>query len=239
MGTFVLVSGAWHAGWCWERIVPLLEAQGHRALAPDLLGMGDNSTPPGAVTLAGWAEQIAAIVMAQGEPVILVGHSRGGVVISAVAERVPDRIASLVYLAAALVPSGESLVSHKARLTANPSPPSMIVHDNGTSTCRPEAVGPWFYGMTAPEWVERAAARLCPEPLAPMTTPLQLTGARFGSVRRAYIECTQDRAMTLVNQREMQAILPCAAVATLDSDHSPFYSAPDALVDALLEVAPA
>jgi pimeloyl-ACP methyl ester carboxylesterase len=56
VATFVLISGAWHASWCWERVVPLLEARGHRAIAPDLLGMGPEPTALGEVTFARWGD---------------------------------------------------------------------------------------------------------------------------------------------------------------------------------------
>lgn len=56
---FVLIAGAWHGAWCWERVIPLLAAAGHRVLAPDLLGMGEDPTPLAGVTLASWADQIA------------------------------------------------------------------------------------------------------------------------------------------------------------------------------------
>ena len=75
--------------------------------------------------------------------------------------------------------------------------------------------------------------RIVPEPIAPLITPLALSEARFGSVPRHYIECTDDQAIPLRQQRAMQAVLPCASVTTLDSDHSPFLTCPDALVDAL------
>jgi len=62
MTTFILIHGAWHGGWCWERIVPLLEQQGHRVLAPDLPGMGNDSTPLATITLDYWAQFVADLV---------------------------------------------------------------------------------------------------------------------------------------------------------------------------------
>jgi hypothetical protein len=73
-----------------------------------------------------------------------------------------------------------------------------------------------------------------PEPLAALTSPLRVTAERFGRVPRAYIECTDDRAISLEMQREMQAALPCDPVITLECDHSPFYSAASELADSLL-----
>jgi pimeloyl-ACP methyl ester carboxylesterase len=236
MATFVLVSGAWHAGWCWERLVPLLESQGHRALAPDLLGMGRDATPLAAVTLDGWADQIAGVIGAEAEPVVLVGHSRGGIVISATAERVPERISTLVYLTALMLPDGATqadvmgLVSPETAAVVRPGP-------EGGSLVAPEAVGPVFYNTTAPEWIERAAQMLGPEPTGGFSAPMKLSRERYGSVPRAYIECALDRAISLDAQRRMQAVLPCDPVITLQTDHSPFFSSPEELAASLVAIA--
>jgi hypothetical protein len=74
---------------------------------------------------------------------------------------------------------------------------------------------------------------LVSEPMSVFVTPLRLTAERFGRVPRAYIETVYDNAVPLALQRAMQAALPCNPVVTLDTDHSPFYSAPGALADAL------
>jgi pimeloyl-ACP methyl ester carboxylesterase len=94
MARFVLVHGAWHGGWCWERIVPLLGAAGHEVLAPDLPGLGADRTPFAADVLAQWADFVAGLVRGAAEPAVLVGHSRGGLVISEAAERALTKSAS-------------------------------------------------------------------------------------------------------------------------------------------------
>src|SRR5690348_12061426 len=109
MTSFVLIHGAWHGGWCWQRVTPLLEAAGHRVWAPDLPGLGSDRTPLEQVTLDTWRDFVCKHLERAGEPAILVGHSRGGVVISAVAEAMPEKIARLAYLAAFLVPDGKTL----------------------------------------------------------------------------------------------------------------------------------
>jgi len=236
MATFVLVSGSWHAAWCWERVVPLLEARGARVIAPDLLGMGPDPTPLAEVSLAAWADQVADIIRAQPEPVILVGHSRGGIVISEVAERVPDHIARLVYLAAPVIGDGARLDDVMGPVRSD-RPSFLERGPDNSSTVPAKLVGPVFYNTTAPEWVARALGQLSPEPMDVFATPLRLTDERFGRVRRAYLECAQDKAMNVKAQRAFQARMPCDPVITLDTDHSPFYSAPDALSDALMQVA--
>jgi pimeloyl-ACP methyl ester carboxylesterase len=237
--TFVLVSGSWHAGWCWELVKPLLEARGHRVLAPDLLGMGGDRTPLQDVTLARWADQIADLIRAQSDPVILVGHSRGGIVISETAERVPDRIACLVYLAAFLVPNGESLVATAERHgdALENVRAAMIVSPDGTSTISAELGGATFYNTTPAALVARAVGLLMPEPMAASVTPLQLTQDRFGRVPRAYIEAEFDNAISITLQRAMHREMPCQPVITLKTDHSPFYSSPGELAEALEKIA--
>jgi pimeloyl-ACP methyl ester carboxylesterase len=235
MATFVLVHGAWHGGWCWHRIVARLQRASHRVMAPDLLALGIDSTPPGHVTLDRWASQIAALIESAPEPVVLVGHSRGGIVLSAVAERIPERIRTLVYVTAFLLEDGVSLQETAAHIPGSLVPPAMIVADDRlTATMRADAVRPAFYGQCSDDDVALAMSLLKPEPLAPLATPVRISAERFGRVPRVYVECTADRAITHAAQRQMQAALPCRECITLDTDHSPFFSRPDELAAVLL-----
>jgi hypothetical protein len=81
-----------------------------------------------------------------------------------------------------------------------------------------------------------AKSLLLPEPLAPLATPLRLAAARFGSVPRIYVECSEDRAMTLAAQRRMQKAPPCRERITLEADHSPFFSHSERLTDVLSKI---
>lgn len=238
MATFILVHGAWHGGWCWERVVPLLEAQGHRVLAPDLPGMGQVPHELGDDVLGEWADFVAGLAARAEAPVILIGHSRGGAVISEVAERVPDKIDRLVYLTAFLLEDGQSLDDVASRHPdVGPGPYIRPADDPSRVTVELEPAIAIFYNRVSDEDARAATARLVPEPLAALTTPLRLSQERFGGAPRAYIECTDDRAISLEMQREMQGVLPCDPVITLDCDHSPFYSAVPQLAEALLSLA--
>jgi pimeloyl-ACP methyl ester carboxylesterase len=232
--TFVLVHGAWHGGWCWGKILPLLEARGHRVLAPDLPSMGEDQTDPATITLEVWTNFIADLVARHAEPVILVGHSRAGVVISQAAQIVPERISRLVYLSGYLLPSGTSVADAARGDTDSLVPPNMIPEARGlTCTLRANIIREALFGQCSDEVFADAVRRLSPEPLKPLVTPLNLSDARFGRVSRAYFECLQDRTVTLAAQRRMQAVLPCDPVFSLDSDHSPFLSHPARLADLL------
>ena len=81
MATFVLIHGAWHGGWCWRKVVPHLEAAGHTVIAPDLPSHGDDPTPAAEVTLDDYVRRVCEILDAQDEPVVLVGHSMGGLLV--------------------------------------------------------------------------------------------------------------------------------------------------------------
>lgn len=241
MSTFLLIHGAWHARWCWERIVPLLERAGHTVLAPDLAGMGGAPLPAEGPLLAAWGRQIAELALAQPEPVALVGHSRGGLVISQAAEYAPQAISRLVYLAAFLVPDGGSLWSALQQVDRPATrPPDLEISADGSETrLREEAIASSFYNTTPEEWRSRAALLVEPEPMSSFTETLALSAMRFGRVPRSYIECLRDRAIPIELQRMMRAALPCDRVTTLDCDHSPFYSCPEQLAGVLLDEAAA
>jgi len=223
--TFVLIHGAWHGAWCWRKLTPLLESAGHSVVAPDLPSMGADRTDPGSVTLDSWARFCADLVANQTESVVLVGHSRAGIVVSQVAELVPERVRRLVYVAGFMLPSGASLVEAARTDETSLMLANMIPVARGiTCTLRPEVLREAFFGRCPDEDYEFARANLSPEPLMPLVTPLKLSVQRFGRVPRSYVECQHDRAVTLPAQRRMQQALPCDAVFSLDADHSPHFS---------------
>ncbi len=238
MATFILIHGAWHGGWCWERLTPLLTAAGHTVLAPDLPGMGTDTRQLGSDPLGEWVDFVVDLAAGAEGRVILVGHSRGGLVISEAAERIPDRVDSLVYLTAFLLEPGQSLADVAARHPeVGPGPAIRPAEDPSRLVVDLDLAAPIFYGRCTQDDALAAARRLVPEPVAALTRPLKISAERFGRVRRAYIEASQDQAISLEMQREMQAAWPCEPVIALESDHSPFYSAAPELARALLELA--
>src|SRR5690349_4225979 len=228
MSTYLLIHGAWHGGWCWHKVVPRLEKLGHRVLAPDLPSLGRDKTPVNRVSLPVWREFVCQLIDAESEPVILVGHSRGGIVISEVAEHRPDRIRTLVYLTAFLPRDGESLFDLAAQAVGSEVPPNMVMsEDKSSSVMRDDVIRSAFYGECSDEDVALARTLLQPEPTLPLATPVHLTPANFGRVPRVYVECSRDHAITPPLQKQMMAATPCQRVLTIDTDHSPFLSRPD------------
>ena len=236
MATFVLVHGAWHGGACWDRVVPLLEQAGHQVHAPDLPGMGDDATPLSTISLQVWAQWLAAYLERLDAPAVLVGHSRGGIVISAASELAPERVAGLVYLAAFMLGDGESMVSSYQIDDPEAAQRALRFSDDGSAVLLPEAAREWLYQLTPDDVADQAVSRLCAEPMWVHGQALSLSAERHGRLPRAYIETLRDAVFPLALQRQMQTRWLCDAVVALDTDHSPFYSAPQALAQALMAV---
>ena len=237
MATFMLVHGACTGGWCWEKLTPLLRAMGHTTHAPDLPGLGKDHTPPASVTLADNVDKIARKLDTIDEPVILVGHSLGGVTISQLAEARRRKIKALVYITALLPPSGKTGRDMTAMEPDSLFRRSREMSPDGTTyTFARTQLPTLFYEDVPFEDRYRAMERLRPQPVAISSTPVTLTEERFGSVARWYIECTYDNAILIRVQRRMVALTPCKVI-TMECGHSPFYSNPEELAEHLDKIA--
>jgi pimeloyl-ACP methyl ester carboxylesterase len=234
MSHFILVHGAWHGAWCWEKVVPRIGARGHSARAVDMPGHGADPTPPGTVTWDDYMQRMGEVIEVAPEPPILVGHSLGGALITGAADRWADRIGALVYLCAMLpdAPDFATRFQPTSVLTGAIRPSA----DGSVMELDPAVVREAFYHDCSDADATRATARLRPQPAGAFQMRFELAPGRFGRVPRHYVECLQDRAIDISSQREMHAKQSCT-VHTLDSSHSPFYSMPDALVDVLERVA--
>jgi pimeloyl-ACP methyl ester carboxylesterase len=235
---FVFVHGAWYGAWCWHKVLANLEHLGQQVSVFDLPAHGVDSTVPGTVMLNDYTNKVLSILDSATEPVILVGHSLGGVVISTVAEVRPQAIGKLVYLSAFLLQDGQSAGAIAAQDTDSLIGPILRPDPaNGTLGLDTTGVEPVFFGHTDDENIALAHSLYKPDPIAPFGTPIHITQERFGSVRRFYISCLDDKAISLSSQRRMLEALPCEAVLRINTDHSPFLSTPDFLTVQLLNIA--
>jgi pimeloyl-ACP methyl ester carboxylesterase len=237
MSTYVLVHGAWHGAWCWDKVVPLLKKEGHKVEAPDLPGHGNDKTPIPEISLQAYADRVCEVVDAQSEPVILVGHSMGGVVVTQAAEYRPEKIKKLVYVSAFLLQNGEFLLQYgEADKDALVLPNLIMAEDQSYATVKEDALKEVFYGDCADEDVVRAKTLLVPQAAATLVTPVSTTSANFGRVPRIYISCTQDKAISPPIQEKMYTNLICEKVIKMETSHSPFFSAPGELAGHLLSL---
>lgn len=239
MTDIILIHGAWHGAWSWDKLIPLLEARGFMVHAPDLPGHGAGFDLA-RQTLAAYADHVAALLDSLSAPAMIVGHSMGGAVLSEVAERRPDRIGLLVYLSAYLLPDGVAMAARmkedKDSLAARfstklPDAPAVMMAEEGLRNA--------IYEGCNPADIMAALPRVHPQAIAPFVTPVHVTPENFGRVPRAYIECSRDKAITPAMQQRMQAELPCLPTVTLDSGHVPQTEMPDVLAEILSSLAPA
>ena len=234
MANYVLVHGSAHGSWCWERVTPLLEQHGHRVIAVDLPGNGHDGTPLADVTLETYAEHVCGVLDSLEGPVVLVGHSLGGISISRAAELRPDKVAVLVYLTAVLLPDGATFmgtVSEESDLQrALEERPSWDLAADATHVLyKMEQTQHRFYNDCSPEDVAWAQSMVVPQPVGPLVSPMRITDANFGRVPRIFVECLQDNAVSPEFARDMYTAMPCAEVITMPTGHSPFLSAPEEL----------
>ncbi len=232
MSTYVLVHGAWHGGWCWDRVAPLLRSQGHEVHAPTLTGLSERAhllSPT--VGLDTHVEDIVRLVDVLGlRDVILVGHSYAGQIITAVADRRADAIAKRVYLDAFVGEDGETAVSLQ---------PETVAHHWSESAA--DAGFGWLVpvrrlevlGVTDQSDVDWLTPRLTPHPWKTYTDPLRLTGA-VDEVAAAFIECVDW--MRVFESQATRAREKGWTVLELPTGHEAMVTAPEQLADLLLEL---
>lgn len=237
--TFVLVPGAYHGSWCFEKLIPLLEQAGHRAIGVDI-PLCPNKTEN--VTFEDCMVAIDRALPQDDKPVILVGHSMAGQYISAYAQRQTPRVAALCYVTAYLLGNGAS--GWDLPQVPEEYPAQLRKGHNGLCKwylAENEAdlagLGDYFYTGCTPEEVENAARRLEPQPFAPVEEKLHLTRSGWGKVPRFYVECLGDRCLFPSMQKIMYSKIRCRKVYSMSSGHSPFYTHPAQLVGILQDIA--
>ncbi|MEE8311964.1 MAG: alpha/beta fold hydrolase [Candidatus Binatia bacterium] len=233
MSDFLLVHGSWHGAWCWERLDRLLAEAGHRVRAIDLPAHGKDRTPYWRATLEGYAARIHEAAAELDRP-ILVGHSMGGAAITRAASDEPRAFSALVYVCA-FVPRAGQTVYGLSRGDRNSWLDRSMSFRATSARFRPERAHEVLYSSCREGDAAWATARLRPDPLRPLMQRMKLANAI--SCPRTYVECTEDRTVTISLQRSMVAGAGFDRVLTMKSDHSPFLSAPPELAAHLVGVA--
>ena len=220
--TVVLVHGAWHGSWCWQRVTPLLERQGVTVRTVDLPSVG---AKPGAGTdLSADAAAVDAVIEGLAGPVVLCGHSYGGMVISRVESKSVSR---LVYLCAFMPLEGQSLVT-----TGDGKPAPWIQSlDGDLMQPDPARAGDLFYNDCDPDVREWAKSRIRPQSSAIMFEPVARPAWR--RIPSTYVVCVNDKALPASVQRDVFGTRASELVA-LQTSHSPFLSQPEAVADLLV-----
>ena len=230
---FVLVHGGFHGAWCWDKLVPELEALGHEALAIDLPGSGERMAEK--AEHATWRAAFRDVVE-RGD--VLVGHSQGGFAISLAADELPEKIGRLVYLSAAVPIEGEPMGAATVGSTelwpetiGMPAEDFMTLVDvPGQGPCvsitEPSAANNLFYHDCDPADQAWAFRHLTPLPLGPTLEPFVLPRFWTAAIPRDYILCTEDHSHTAASDNEFMRRLGLSMCMSVLSSHSPFLSRP-------------
>lgn len=236
---FVLLHGAWHGNWCWKYVTPLLTQQGHEVIAPNLPGHENSINFKNNyfknINLNTYVNFVINIIKSQKKPVILVGHSMAGVVISEVAEQIPDVIEKLVYISA-FIPSNKSsllLEARKSRFSALATE-TLINENTGEIIIKnKENMRELFYHCCHKTDANEAINLLqSQEPFIPFVNRVKFS-KKFETVKKLYIECMYDKIIKIEDQRRMQTHIT-GDVMSLYADHAPFFSMPEKLVAKLI-----
>jgi pimeloyl-ACP methyl ester carboxylesterase len=230
----VLVHGAWHGAWCFDRVVALLDAAGVEAIAVDLPGHGDDPGPLG--DLHTDSARVTEVLDGLDGDCVLLGHSYGGAVITEAG--VHPAVRHLVYLCAFVIDTDESCMAAAIELAATLDlslgegtnlVEAMTVHDDGTTTVSPDGAAQSFFHDCDDSTVAAAVARLGPQPTISLAdTP---TAVAWRERPSTYVVCTEDLAVPAALQRAMAA--RCTGSVDWPTSHSPFLSAPDRVADLL------
>ncbi len=239
MANFVLVHGAWHGGWCYRDTARLLRARGHAVLTPTHTGLGERAhLASESITLETHVRDVVGAIEAEElEDVVLCGHSYGGMVITGVADRLPNRVKAMVYLDAFVPKHGDSLI----RLLDAALPPEVtqafIGGFRGSAQekhCGMMAPIPAeMFGIRAENraWVER---RCVPQALATFEMPLLLSGGGNDTVSRRVFVLADGWDPSPFRHFAAQCDgAPGWAVTRLPCSHDVMVDMPDALADLL------
>ncbi|MES2244316.1 MAG: alpha/beta hydrolase family protein [Pseudomonadota bacterium] len=242
MANFVLVHGAWHGGWCWQRVTLALQQQGHRVHAVTLTGLGERAhlLAPGITLDTHIDDVVSAIEVEELHDVILAVHSYAGMIGTAVADRLGKHLKHLVYVDAVVPKPGESWSSTQSAATQQQR---LSAAQASTRFSFPPP-DPEVFGLHDADhaWVKR---RQTPHPGNTYQAPLDFDIKRVAAIPRTFVNCTQPALATIEPSRLRVkdakfwdgAWLPNSKIVELKTGHDPMISEPAALTKILIDCA--
>lgn len=232
--TIALVHGAFENAGIWQGVEAGLKADGYQVIVPTLPGRVGNPANPGNVSLDLYRDTVLNAIASSKTPVVLVGHSFGGIVISDVAEAKPTKVRSLVYLAAYLPRDGDSLLSlASGDKEAKIGPHLNIDKEHGIASVEQSARADLFANDGPENLRQIIPGLILDEPLGPLATPVKLTSSRFGAVPKFYVHTARDQVVSPWLQAAMIKATPVRGEITLDTGHTPFLTDVNGVVHAI------
>jgi len=234
MATYMLIHGGFAGGWIWDAVAPLLEAAGHTVYAPTLTGLGERTELPCAhITLDTHAQDVIDLINCERlSNIILVGHSYSGMVITAVAERTPERIGHLIYLDAFVPEDGHSLVDYLPAAVAEEL--TRLAAERGGWA--PMPFSPESLGLTNEADIQRFLSRVVDHPIQTALDRVEVRNPAAAEIPRTFIYCTSP-ALGFFDEAAARARQCGWRYRELATGHLPQITAPAETARLLLEAA--
>ena len=240
----IMVHGAWLWGGCFFKLANLLGAKGFPVVAPDLLSHGfREESYDSFTTIEEYASPVESLLQKAQEPVILLGHSMGGVTLTYLGEKYPDKIKRLIFVSAFMIPNGRRANDYiKEKCRSHPSMDffeiiSEVNDGKGLKLdlSREDLVKEAFFTGCSEKDLSVALKNLLPiTSTVPDMLVSAITRERFFCIPRTYIECTQDKAIPIELQRLMISQVPGSEVLSIPSGHAPYFSHSEILSELML-----
>jgi pimeloyl-ACP methyl ester carboxylesterase len=236
--TFVLVHGAWQAPYVWDSVQADLVKEGNKVIVVQLPGHGSDTTDPRHLSIDAYRDEVIKAIPASDSDIILVGHSMGGMVITGVAEKIPNKISKLVYIGAYLPATGQALTDLAFSDSSSQLGPLLIPSvDQLTLDVKRDSLTYLFINDGSQATKDLVLAQYRAEPAIPFTNKATLTKEGFGAVNKVYIKTLQDVVISPALQDRMIAAAGIKTVYTVNTSHSPFLAEPHTVSDLLLKAA--
>ena len=236
--TFVLVHGAFQAPYAWQFVKTKLEVAGNKVIVVELPGHGQDQTDPKKITINTYRDKVVAAISATNGPVVLVGHSLGGAIITAVTDTIPNRIEKLVYLAGFVPANNQSILDLTTMDPNSMFGPALEFSADGATASIPNDKIVSVFAQDANDEVKKLLMdNNRPEPIGPQADKIFLKNPAFAGVSKYYIQTIQDHAITIDLQKKMISAAGIKNVYSVESGHCPMLTQADKVSDLLLQIA--
>lgn len=236
----ILVHGAWQAAYAWEEVKDNLQSQGYEVSVINLKGHGEDETTVSELSLEGYVNQVKEAINAFDQPVILVGHSLGGAIITQAASELPQKIGKLVYVAGFIPQTGKSVLDYAMQDAGSLLGPVLDFNEDGTlaELLDPETNFPNIFIQDGTATQKQFVLdHYKAEAVAPLATPLNYTIQNYQAAgRKYYVFTTLDNAISHPFQQQMASDAGITKSYNIESGHSPFISKANEVTAILNEI---
>ncbi|MFT3694329.1 MAG: alpha/beta fold hydrolase [Kofleriaceae bacterium] len=230
----VLVHGAWMGAWAWNDVKTELSTRGATVTAVELPGHGADTTDIAQINLRSYIDTVEAAIDAAPKPVVLVGHSMGGIVVTEAADERAQDLSALIYVTAFVPKAGQSLIGLSMQDADSQLGAALVVQqDQGTAAVMSDKLLDVFCADCNATAAQDLDAHYRDEPLLPFTEPALLDNGGYASVAKYYLYADEDHAISPANQHAMTTGIEWTDTAQIETSHSPFLSEPSMVVDQL------